>query len=527
MNRIITSLIVVLAATNLTAQQMSELPKLVVGITVDQLRSDYLHYLYNAFGEKGFKHLMENGLVYDQVGFDYNNPDATSAMATILTGAYPSHHGVISQSRFNPQTLQIRPILENPNFIGNYTDETYAPSALLTSTLVDELEIASQGFSRTFSVAPNQDQAIIGAGHTGDGAFWINEKNGKWATTTYYPDVPLFIDRYNRAEGLDARIEDEVWEPMLPVSAYKFVPYSYADWSFKHNFTRLRKPQYKNYKTSALVNKEVNRFVKNFIEHAQLGQKGNNPDFLSVTYYAGGFKDGSNQPYNLELQDTYLQLDQSIGNLLDMIDKTVGLSNALIYLTSTGCFEQEKVPSERYRVPTGSFHPDRCVALLNTYLMALYGNENWVTGYHNQQIYLNRPLIADKGVSLEEVQRKAAEFVVRFSGVQDVVSASQMLHGNWNERINTYRNSYHRTLSGDLILALQPGWSIVFDNLHQTQTQQSYEMIPTPFMVLAPGVNAEKVSRPIDATEIAPTVARILRIRSPNGSHQRPLPEVK
>ena len=159
--------------------------------------------------------------------------------------------------------------------------------------------------------------------------------------------------------------------------------------------------------------------------------------------------------------------------------------------------------------------------------MALYGHESWVTGYHNQQIYLNRKAILDHKLSMEDIQTKAAEFVIQFSGVQDVITAHQLLHGNWNERINTYRNSYHRKLSGDLILALQPGWDIVYDNLHQTHTQPSKETIPTPLILFGSQVKKQKIGRPIDATEIAPTVARILRIRSPNASKAKPLSEVK
>ena len=55
MRKIITSLIAILVVTNLEAQQRT--PKLVVCITVDQLRGDYIEYFYNTFGERGFKQI--------------------------------------------------------------------------------------------------------------------------------------------------------------------------------------------------------------------------------------------------------------------------------------------------------------------------------------------------------------------------------------------------------------------------------------------------------------------------------------
>ena len=85
MNKLITTLIVVLTAANMNAQQITELPKLVVGISVNQLRSDYLEFLYNAFGEKGFKRLIQNGYLYDDVDFAMEYTDRASTMATVYT----------------------------------------------------------------------------------------------------------------------------------------------------------------------------------------------------------------------------------------------------------------------------------------------------------------------------------------------------------------------------------------------------------------------------------------------------------
>ena len=56
MRKILSSLIAILAVANLEAQPHA--PKLVVCITVDQLRGDYIEYFYNTFGERGFKRLM-------------------------------------------------------------------------------------------------------------------------------------------------------------------------------------------------------------------------------------------------------------------------------------------------------------------------------------------------------------------------------------------------------------------------------------------------------------------------------------
>ena len=97
--KILTSLIAILAATNLEAQQST--PKLVVCITVDQLRGDYIEYFYNTFGERGFKRLMNEGLVYNNIRFEFSDIDEASAFATLFTGSNPNFNGIAGKNIYD------------------------------------------------------------------------------------------------------------------------------------------------------------------------------------------------------------------------------------------------------------------------------------------------------------------------------------------------------------------------------------------------------------------------------------------
>ena len=211
MNRFITSLIVVLAAANMNAQQMAGVPKLVVGITVDQLRGDYLEYLYNIFGEDGFKKLMKGGIYYDDVDFSFDNPDCAAGMATLFTGANPYYHGVISNTLFNPNSDRTESIFNDRNFLGNFTSQTVSPNILLSYTITDELKSDSLGFRRILSVPPELYHPLVAGGHSADGAFWIDNITGKWATTAFYKEVPLFLGRHNRNTALYKATDFLLW----------------------------------------------------------------------------------------------------------------------------------------------------------------------------------------------------------------------------------------------------------------------------------------------------------------------------
>ena len=172
MRKIITSLIAILVVTNLEAQQRT--PKLVVCITVDQLRGDYIEYFYNTFGERGFKRLMNEGLVYNNIRFEFSDIDQASAFATLFTGSNPCFSGIAGDKTFDFEKEKEVSILNDPEYLGNYTKENYSPKNLFSSTIGDELKIASQGRSDVYSIAPDAESAILSAGHAANGAFWMD-----------------------------------------------------------------------------------------------------------------------------------------------------------------------------------------------------------------------------------------------------------------------------------------------------------------------------------------------------------------
>ena len=213
--------------------------------------------------------------------------------------------------------------------------------------------------------------------------------------------------------------------------------------------------------------------------------------------------------------------------LLDEIDKKVGLANTVVFLTSTGYFKGEAKESPIYNIPSGEFYPRRAVSLLNVYLMALYGQGDWVIGYQNRQIFLNRKLIKERDVDADEMRNRAASFLIQMTGVQDVYTSQRLLLSNGTDRVAAMRNSYYPKLSGDLVLDLCPGWEVVYEDANDTREYVRVNAVPAPCFILAHDVKPVRITSPVRATAIAPTVSRLLRIRSPNGSADAPLPEIQ
>lgn len=517
---------VVLLTTQVTAMAQNEaMPRLIVGINVDQLRPDYLQALQGRLQKDGLRRLLKDGVVIDNVTYDLDNPSALSALATITTGSYPFQNGMTGPLVFDVSTLQNRPVFYDKNYIGNGTHEYLSPQALKSSTISDELKIATNNRSQVYSIAPNAIEALLTAGHSANGAFWIDKETGKWVTTTYYHDYPGCISRQNEADQvLFCNPRSLSWQSPLNVSGQgsAFKPHIRDKYiGFKHKLSKDDKIDIADFKTTPYVNNAITELAKLLITKQRMGSS-TVTDMLQLTYYAGSFQYDTPELSTAEMQDLYQQLDMQIESLMLFLDNEIGLQNVMIYLVGTGD-TNSKYP-EIGQMQFGEFNVSRCTALLNSCLISLYGQGQWVDGYNDGQIYLNREFIAKQGKRLTEVTQEAADFVTMMSGVDEVFTMQQLVNNDYSTRLTKHRNSYNKETGGDLIIKLQAGWRLRLDNNSNPLPQQRSNALTGMAVIYAPAILRPKhISTPIEAVHIAPTVTKCLRIRAPSACSAAPI----
>lgn len=523
MNRLLTSVLCSLVGFTTVVMADPSRPKLVVGIVVDQLRTDYIDFLKSRFGKDGFNLLIGNGLYLKNVNFDIKDHDIANTTAILYTGNYAPASGVPSAKVYDKGSNFPLPVFHDPAMLGNFTSETLSPGALRLSTISDELAVDGVGLGAIYSVAPDPMQAIIMAGHAGSSAFWLTDDNGRWATTTYYKEVPSVISQKNYRTPLAERLDTMVWTPSTPLEHYNGVPAQKKYFPFRHAFPKKDADRYVRFKESALVNAEVTDLAVDYIKSLQLGQRGDVIDMLNVGYTAAPFKAVADGDMRLELQDTYLRLDAQLKRLFDAVKEYVGLDNALIFLSSTGYFDDAVADDARYRIPTGNFSMKRAVSLLNSYLSAQHGNDQFVDGSFRNMIYLDHAVLEKHGLNVADVRRDARDFLVRMSGVADVKSLTDIT-GETTPELRALNRSLDPKSCGDLRLEFAPGWTVNDDvRLPVSKWQVRQGNPATPAFLLAPDVPAQTVTTPVSATAIAPTVCSVMRIRSPNGAFDAPL----
>ena len=307
----------------------------MVGIVVDQLRTDYIEYLQSYFGERGFRTLLTDGVYMRDVDFRASRLDAASATAMLYTGAYPSETGVPSGLIYDssdPSGMLRLPLVSGA--ASSITNDSFTPAPLRLSTLADELVIDGGGSSQVYSVAMDPQQAVIMAGHAGKGAVWINNSSGNWATTSYYGPMPSVVSNRNFRNSLSQRIDTMVWRPSARLQLVPGLPEKKRQNPFRHTFPRADRDVYKKFVASPLSNVEVTDAAIDILRDLNLGTSPGETDMLNVAYTVAPFKYVTDGVTRAELTDSYLRLDGQLARLFDAVDRYVGAANSVIWLAS-------------------------------------------------------------------------------------------------------------------------------------------------------------------------------------------------
>lgn len=496
----------------------AEVPKVVVSIVVDQLRNDYLEKFAHLYGEDGFKKLFAEGRVYTNGYYSHAMPDRSSGTASVYTGSTPYYHGITGNRFMQRKNLRVEAIVSDEAHHGINTFETASPANLLVTTLADELKISTKGHAYVCSVAPERDMAVLAGGHSPNAVLWLSEDQAKWASSAYYGGVPAWVRPYNRREGTRFDWNEVTWEPYYATGVYSYSVYDGIPREFYYSFRKGDADAVRRYKTSACVNDEVTMLAKTCVANAMFGRN-KTTDMLCVGYYAGNYEHSPEWERPIELQDIYCRLDRNIADLIRSVEAKVGAGNALFVITSTGYADAHRPDKKLFSLPAGELKMDRYCALLNIYLGAIYGKDNYVEGSYLNEIYLNHALVEKRQMKMTELLDRCTEFLSQVSGVKRVYTSLALLSGTADAEM---RGSYNADRSGDLILEIAPGWTLI-DERWSEQVYYNRTHVPVPIIFYGGGFDAQWHRTPVAVESIAPTIAHILRISAPNACSTRPL----
>ena len=549
-----------LFASEQAPQTSIEKPKLILQITVDQLRGDLPDKFMKHMGKGGFRYLKEKGVWYKNAHYTYSNTETVVGHTTLATGANPAIHGMVSNVWYDRVKKRLVYNIEDKRYhilsknadIDDSTEvdssqalagtDGRSPANIMVSTFSDELSLFTNEKSKIFGVSVKDRGAVTLAGHNGK-AFWFSKTSGEFITSSFYYDkYPTWVKKFND-QKLAERYLGKSWTLMYDKSKYMFGNSDDNPWEedyanfgrvFPHIYGGKENKYFNHFLTFSPAGDELTLdFAKAIIDNEKMGQH-DVTDYLAVSFSSTDYVGHIFGPSSLEAEDNMLRLDKTLASLFKYVDEKVGLEHTLIVLSADhGAPEAPgylaKLGIEAKWIAPLKWNKKPSLARLEK----KFGiGQKLIEAFFPPYLYLNHTIIKEKGLNLAEVQKAVAKEIMDIDGIALTVTSTEMLN---NTLPDTYLYSaalknFNAKRSGDILILFEPhcfandmdGGAIMATNHGGPWTYDTF----VPVIFAGSHLMGKQIYKPIRPNDIAATLSAVVDAKAPSGSNGTVLLEV-
>jgi predicted AlkP superfamily pyrophosphatase or phosphodiesterase len=511
-------------------------PKLVVGIMIDQMRWDYLYRFQNRYSANGFKRLMNEGFSCDNTLIPYAYTVTAAGHSSVYTGSVPALNGIVGNDWYDKQLGRDVYCTEDKSvsIVGpGDKKDPQSPKNLWTTTICDELRLATNFKSKVIGIAIKDRGGILPAGHSANAAYWYDGTSGNWISSTYYmQQLPAWVDAFNNKKAVDS-FYNKNWNTLYPIKTYtqstddnKLYEGKFAHEKepvFPHELQSRMGKDYGTIRYTPYGNSLTIEFAKSALAAEHMGQNGVT-DFLAMSLSSTDYVGHQFGPNSIEIEDTYLRLDADLAGFLTALDKQVGKGEYVVFLTAdhavahvAGFMQENKLPGKSLTASTGD---------LNSLLEKKYGLKNIIKAGTNYQFYLNHAVIDSAKLSENDIKQTIVAEVNKDENVLTAFDNASIANANLPHSIREmYQNSFTTKRSGDVQVVLKPG------NYQGGKTGTTHGApfaydTHIPLLFFGWGIQHGNLFRETYMTDIASTIAALLKIQMPSGSVGHVITEV-
>lgn len=432
-------------------------PRLTVVVTVDGLQAEDLAAMRSYWPLGGLRTLQEEAF-QTEISFPHLIYGGAEAAATLMTGVTPQEHGISMNMFYSRTDRQPHSIFDDGTTRGIGTKQTLSPSSLLSLTISDRFRRTYGERSLIYAIGLDPYTTLCMAGHSANACCWLDAAEQKWITTTYYSEgLPSAADKMNTS-GRFSELAQKQWTPKMDIAQYMYPTQQEKKKSF--SYSGLQGGH------TPITNEIAVELALAIQKDKKLGEDPQQ-DLLLIQFTSLSPKAKSDHIASAEHEEMYLSVNQNIGFLMEQLDKRIGKQNYQLLVVGLPRYGSDEKRLQLTGLPRREFNLDRAVALVSTYLMALYGHERWIDGGYGQSIYLNRTLIEQKKLPLETIRRQVSEFLLEFSGIQGACSVTDLPLIQGNSEASRLRESLQKRTRGDVVFWLEENW-IVMNNAQET-----------------------------------------------------------
>jgi predicted AlkP superfamily pyrophosphatase or phosphodiesterase len=535
--------------------QANNKPKLVVGIVIDQMRSDYLYKYQNRYGNDGFKRLLREGFNFKNTNVNYIPSETAPGHASIYTGTTPAYHGIIGNSWYDRESKSITGNVSDAEeqIVGSVVENPYgvSPKKMMSSTITDELKESSNFKSKVISVSIKDRGAILPGGKSADAAYWHDWESspGYFVTSSFYmKKVPNWVNKFNTQEKSNAYL-NETWNTLYPIETYTasaaddntFEPSlgGKSSPTFPYDFESMRE-KYKEKGTEFQLlwiapkgNTLLTEFAITALEEEKLGMD-DETDFLAISYSVPDVVGHTFGPQSVEMEDIFLRLDQDLATLFAALDMKVGKDNYTLFLTADhGAIQNVSLLKEN-KLDAAIARTTGDARQLEAFLDKKYGNSSWVNTVNGNNLFLKKSTIDEKKLTAPLVQKEAVNFLMTLPEISLALTADDLQTQVYEEGIRkTIQNGYYAKRSGDILISYTPGTiihpnpNIAVENVKGTVHGSGYTYdTQVPMIWMGAGIPKGESVRAVHPIDIAPSISMLLNIPLPSASQGKPLVEL-
>ena len=511
-------------------------PKLVVGIVVDQMRWDYLYRYYARYGEGGFKRMLGEGFSVENCKIPYIPSVTAIGHTSIWTGSVPSIHGIAGNNFVKDGKVVYCTADDTVNPVGSDSKAgKMSPRNLWVTTIGDELRLATNNRSKVIGVALKDRASILPAGHHANGAYWFDDKSGKFITSTFYMDkLPEWVNKFNK-QKLPNKYLSKKWETLYPIDSYK--ESTSDDNNYENGIvegekavlpldlpTLYKKHGYKILRSTPFGCNLTFDIAKAAIEGENLGRN-TDTDLLTISCSSTDYIGHQVGVNAIETEDCYLRLDKALADFFAYLDQTVGKGNYLTFLTADHGGVNNATFLQDQRIPAGIWNKKGLVDELNKSLKTKFNTDkDLVKTIMNYQVFFNTDIIEELGLDYAAIKQVVVDRLKKDKDVHYAFDMEKTSIESIPEELKFRAiNGYNRERSGGVQIVLKPGHYDYYSSKGTTHGAWNPYDIHIPCLFMGWGIQHGESAQPHYMTDIAATICAMLHIQAPNGCIGTPI----
>ena len=494
-------------------------PRLVVLLTVDQMRSDYVEW-YSHQWTGGLHRLVTGGARFVEAAYPYLNTVTCPGHATISTGVFPRTHGIVHNSwwdRARSTSVACMSDSETTALPHNVPEEQsagFSPGDLRAPTFADELRSQAVMPPRIVSVAVKARAVIALAGQRGDAVLWM-DRGGLTTSTAYVTSRVPFVEAFVARHALASELGQD-WTRLLPAEAYVDRDDGVGEhppdaWSsvFPHAIASLPDAGRRAslWTASPLVDEYLGRFVEAAVVSLELGRR-DTTDFLAMSFSSLDSVGHAFGPRSHEVQDALARIDRTLGRLLATLDERVGSGNYVVALSADHGVSPLPEQMIALGIDAGRLSARAVTETINRTLALRLGPGEHVSSVAYTDVYF-APGVYAKIQADPAAWRDLDEALRATPGIERILRREDLAATTATDDpvLRAARLSYFSDRSGDIVLVPRPYWILsgagtTHGTLHGYDTR-------VPVVFYGAGVRAGRYWDAATPADVAPTLAAL------------------